>query len=57
VAELTRLQLEPNVVQVSSSQQANQVTAQNPKPGVVVVAGSSVRINVSSGRSRWRCRA
>ena len=49
VAELTRLQLEPNVVQVSSSQQANQVTAQNPKPGVVVVAGSSVRINVSSG--------
>src|SRR6478735_2482704 len=49
VAELTRLQLEPNVVQVSSSQQANQVTAQAPKPGVVVVAGSSVRINVSSG--------
>ena len=49
VAELTRLQLEPNVVQVSSSQQANQVTAQNPKPGIVVVAGSSVRINVSSG--------
>ena len=49
VAELTRLQLESNVVQVSSSQQANQVTAQNPKPGVVVVAGSSVRINVSSG--------
>ena len=49
VAELTRLQLEPNVVQVSSSQPANQVTAQNPKPGVVVVAGSSVRINVSSG--------
>jgi len=49
VAELTRLQLEPNVVQVSSSQQANQVTAQAPKAGVVVVAGSSVRINVSSG--------
>jgi serine/threonine-protein kinase len=49
VAELTRLQLESNVVQVSSSQQANQVTAQAPKAGVVVVAGSSVRINVSSG--------
>ena len=49
VAELTRLQLQPNVVQVSSSQQANQVTAQAPKAGVVVVAGSSVRINVSSG--------
>ncbi len=49
VAELTRLRLDPQVVQVSSSQPANVVTAQNPKPGVVVVSGSSVRINVSSG--------
>jgi eukaryotic-like serine/threonine-protein kinase len=49
VAELTRLGLAPQVVQVSSSEPANVVTAQNPKPGVVVVSGSSVRINVSSG--------
>ena len=38
-----------NVVQVSSAKPANQVTAQNPQPGVVVLAGASVRINVSSG--------
>jgi serine/threonine-protein kinase len=49
VAELTRLRLEPRVVQVSSSEPANNVTAQDPRPGVVVVAGSAVRINVSSG--------
>jgi len=49
VAELTRLRLDPRVVQVSSSEPANVVTAQNPGPGVVVVSGSSVRINVSSG--------
>jgi beta-lactam-binding protein with PASTA domain len=49
VAELTRLQLEPRVVQVNSSEPANNVTAQDPRPGVVVVAGSAVRINVSSG--------
>lgn len=49
VAELTQLHLEPRVVQVSSSEPANVVTAQDPQPGVVVVAGSSVRINVSSG--------
>jgi serine/threonine-protein kinase len=49
VAELTRLQLQPRVVQVNSSEPANNVTAQDPRPGVVVVAGSAVRINVSSG--------
>jgi serine/threonine-protein kinase len=49
VAELTRLRLDPRVVQVSSSEPANVVTAQDPRPGVVVVSGSSVRINVSSG--------
>lgn len=49
VAELTRLRLDPRVVQVSSSEPANVVTGQNPGPGVVVVSGSSVRINVSSG--------
>ncbi len=49
VAELTRLQLQPRVVQVNSSEPANNVTAQAPRPGVVGVAGSAVRINVSSG--------
>ncbi len=49
VAELTQRGLVANVVQVSSDKQANQVTAQNPAPGVVVLSGASVRINVSSG--------
>jgi len=49
VAELTQRDLVANVVQVSSAKPANQVTAQNPQPGVVVLAGASVRINVSSG--------
>jgi eukaryotic-like serine/threonine-protein kinase len=49
VAELTQRGLVAQVVQVSSSTPANQVTAQNPAPGVVVLAGASVRINVSSG--------
>jgi beta-lactam-binding protein with PASTA domain len=49
VAELTQRGLVAKVVQVSSSTAANQVTAQNPAAGVVVLAGASVRINVSSG--------
>ena len=49
VAELTQRDLVANVVQVSSEKPANQVTAQNPAPGVVVLSGASVRINVSSG--------
>ncbi len=49
VAELTQRELVANVAQVSSAKPANQVTAQNPQPGVVVLAGASVRINVSSG--------
>jgi len=49
VAELTQRGLVANVVQVSSDKPANQVTGQNPQPGVVVLAGASVRINVSSG--------
>jgi serine/threonine-protein kinase len=49
VAELTQRGLVANVAQVSSDKPANQVTAQNPQPGVVVLAGASVRINVSSG--------
>ena len=49
VAELTQRGLLANVVQVPSDKTPNQVTAQDPQPGVVVVAGKSVRINVSSG--------
>jgi serine/threonine-protein kinase len=49
VAELTTRGLEARVVPVPSSRPANVVTAQDPRPGIVVVAGSSVRINVSSG--------
>jgi serine/threonine-protein kinase len=49
VAELTQRGLVANVTQVPSDKPANQVTAQNPAPGVVVLSGASVRINVSSG--------
>ena len=37
------------MVEVNSDRQSGIVTAQNPRPGVVLVAGSSVRINVSKG--------
>jgi serine/threonine-protein kinase len=49
VAELTTRGLEARVVQVNSDKPTNIVTAQDPRPGIVVVSGSSVRINVSSG--------
>lgn len=49
VVELTQRGLVAQVIPVPSDTPANQVTAQSPKPGVVVVSGSSVRINVSSG--------
>ena len=49
VAELTTRRLEATVVEVNSDRQSGIVTAQNPRPGVVLVAGSSVRINVSKG--------
>jgi serine/threonine-protein kinase len=49
VAELTQRGLVASVAQVPSDKPANQVTAQNPAPGVVVLSGASVRINVSSG--------
>jgi eukaryotic-like serine/threonine-protein kinase len=49
VEELTRANLDARVVEVSSSQKQGTVTAQSPKAGVVVVAGTQVRINVSSG--------
>jgi beta-lactam-binding protein with PASTA domain len=49
VEELTRANLDARVVEVSSNQKQGTVTAQSPKAGVVVVAGTQVRINVSSG--------
>jgi len=49
VAELTQRGLVADVAQVPSDKSANQVTAQNPAAGVVVLSGASVRINVSSG--------
>jgi serine/threonine-protein kinase len=49
VAELTTRGLEAKVVSVPSDRPPNVVTAQDPRPGVVVTAGASVRINVSSG--------
>ena len=49
IAILVRAGLEPNPQPVPSDQIANTVTAQDPHAGVVVVAGSRVRINVSKG--------
>jgi len=41
--------LEPDVHEVNSTKDVNTVVAQAPKPGVKVVKGSKVRINVSKG--------
>jgi eukaryotic-like serine/threonine-protein kinase len=49
VAELTTRRLEATVVEVNSDRPSGIVTAQNPRAGTVLVAGSSVRINVSKG--------
>jgi serine/threonine-protein kinase len=49
VAELTSAGLDAVVREVPSEKRAGTVTAQDPRPGTVVVEGSSVRINVSSG--------
>jgi beta-lactam-binding protein with PASTA domain len=49
VEELTRANLDARVVEVSSNEKQGVVIAQSPKSGVVVVAGTQVRINVSSG--------
>jgi serine/threonine-protein kinase len=49
VEELTRANLDARVVEVSSNQKSGTVIGQFPKSGVVVVAGTQVRINVSSG--------
>jgi len=49
IEELTRRGLDPNVVPVNSSEPVNTVTAQDPAPGLTVVTGTTVRINVSRG--------
>lgn len=49
VAELGRVGLTAQVVEVFSDRDAGTVTAQQPGAGTVVVEGTSVRINVSKG--------
>jgi beta-lactam-binding protein with PASTA domain len=49
VKELTVLNLVANVVEVNSQKPGGIVIAQDPSPGTVLVAGSSVRVNVSKG--------
>ena len=49
IAILVKAGLEPNPQPVPSDQQADTVVAQDPHGGVVVVAGSRVRINISKG--------
>lgn len=49
VEELTRRGLDPNVVSVNSTRPEGTVTAQDPAPGLTVVTGTTVRINVSRG--------
>ena len=49
IAMLVKAGLEPNPQPVPSDQAADTVVAQDPHAGVVVVAGSRVRINISKG--------
>jgi serine/threonine-protein kinase len=49
VAELTDAGLDARVAEVSSDRPAGTVTAQSHEPGLVVVEGTQVRINVSTG--------
>jgi serine/threonine-protein kinase len=49
VAELTNAGLDAVVREVPSDRTPGVVTAQDPRPGTVIVEGSSVRINVSRG--------
>jgi serine/threonine-protein kinase len=49
VAELTDAGLDAQVVEVSSDRETGTVTAQKPTAGTVVVEGTRVRINVSTG--------
>jgi serine/threonine-protein kinase len=49
VQELAALGLDVTVAEVNSSRPGGTVTAQDPAAGTVLVAGSTVRINVSKG--------
>jgi eukaryotic-like serine/threonine-protein kinase len=49
IATLVKAGLQPNPQPVPSAQPTDTVVAQFPHPGVIVVAGSQVRINVSKG--------
>ncbi len=49
IAILVKAGLEPNPQLVPSDSPADTVTAQDPRAGVVIVAGSRVRINISKG--------
>jgi serine/threonine-protein kinase len=49
VAELTDAGLDAQVAEVSSDKEEGTVTGQSPAPGTVVVEGTRVRINVSTG--------
>jgi serine/threonine-protein kinase len=49
VKELTEAGLDAQVVEVSSDKEEGTVTAQSPSAGTVVVEGTQVRINVSTG--------
>jgi eukaryotic-like serine/threonine-protein kinase len=49
IEELTQAGLDAHVVNVSSDRKEGTVTGQSPGPGTVVVEGTQVRINVSSG--------
>jgi beta-lactam-binding protein with PASTA domain len=52
VAQLTRAGLKADVVQVPSSQKVGTVVAQSPRPGTNVDPGSTVRLNVSKGKTQ-----
>jgi beta-lactam-binding protein with PASTA domain len=49
VSTLTNAGLKANVFSVHSAKPPNTVTGQDPPPGTMIVKGSRVRINVSSG--------
>jgi beta-lactam-binding protein with PASTA domain/predicted Ser/Thr protein kinase len=49
IEELTQAGLDAHVVNVSSDRKEGTVTGQSPGPSTVVVEGTQVRINVSSG--------
>jgi serine/threonine-protein kinase len=51
VADLTKAGLKADVVQVPSNARVGTVVAQNPKSGTSVDPGSTVRLNVSKGKT------